>query len=67
MSDPQSIDNIAKRVDRLIIEIENTDFDIFDANSKENWEAIMQHFQKEVKLLELDGIKIIDQSFKMVR
>lgn len=67
MNDPQSIDNIAKRVDRLIIQIENTDFDIFDANCKENWEAIMQHFHKEVKLLELDGIKIIDQSFKMVR
>lgn len=67
VSDPQSIDNIAKHVDKLIIQIENTDFDIFDSNCKENWEAIIQHFFKEVKQLELDSIKIIDQSFKMIR
>ncbi|KAJ8924399.1 hypothetical protein NQ315_007195, partial [Exocentrus adspersus] len=59
VSDPQSIDNVAKRVDRLVIQIENTDFDIFDANSKENWEAIMDLFRKEVRKLELEGMRVI--------
>lgn len=67
VSDPQSIDNVEKRVDRLVIQIENTDFDIFDANSKENWEAIMELFRKEVRKLELEGVNFIDQSFKMIR
>ncbi|CAH2003821.1 unnamed protein product, partial [Acanthoscelides obtectus] len=67
VSDPQSIDNVAKRVDRLVLQIENTDFDIFDANSKENWEQIMQHFSKEVKILESEGVSFIDQCFKLIR
>ncbi|CAG9821168.1 unnamed protein product [Phaedon cochleariae] len=67
VSDPQSIDNVAKRVDKLVIQIENTDFDIFDLNCKENWEAIMQQFYKEVRHLELEGVSFIDQSFKMIR
>nr|XP_023024309.1 dynein heavy chain 10, axonemal [Leptinotarsa decemlineata] len=67
VSDPQSIDNVAKRVDKLVVQIENTDFDIFDLNCKENWEAIMQNFYKEVRQLELEGVSFIDQSFKMIR
>lgn len=67
VSDPQTIDNVAKRVDRLVIQIENTDFDIFDSNSKENWEAIMELFRREVRKLELEGVNFIDQSFKMIR
>ncbi|CAG9834619.1 unnamed protein product [Diabrotica balteata] len=67
VSDPQSIDNVAKRVDKLVVQIENTDFDIFDLNSSENWEAIMGHFYKEVRQLELEGVSFIDQSFKMIR
>lgn len=50
-----------------MVQIENTDFDIFDANSKENWEAIMELFRKEVHKLELEGVNFIDQSFKMIR
>lgn len=67
VSDPQSIDNVAKRVDRLVVQIENTDFDIFDMYSKENWDAIMVHFYKEVKILEEEALGFIDQSFKMIR
>ncbi|XP_056647538.1 dynein axonemal heavy chain 10 [Diorhabda sublineata] len=67
VSDPQSIDNVAKRVDKLVVQIENTDFDIFDLNSSENWEAIMGLFYKEVRQLELEGVSFIDQSFKMIR
>ncbi|CAH1165598.1 unnamed protein product [Phyllotreta striolata] len=67
VSDPQSIDNVAKRVDRLAFQIENTDFDIFDVNGKENWDAIMALFFKEVKILEEEALGFIDQSFKMIR
>ncbi|KAJ8934453.1 hypothetical protein NQ314_013327, partial [Rhamnusium bicolor] len=65
--DPQTIDNVAKRVDRLMIQIENTDFDIFSINCRENWEAIMESFHREVRKLEIEGVNFIDQSFKMIR
>ncbi|KAJ8963302.1 hypothetical protein NQ318_018771 [Aromia moschata] len=67
VSDPQSIDNVSKRVDRLVLPIENTDFDIFDKGCKENWDAIMDSFHKEVRKLDLEGVGFIDQSFKMIR
>ncbi|KAJ8973386.1 hypothetical protein NQ317_012102 [Molorchus minor] len=67
VSDPQSIDNVSKRVDRLVVPIENTDFDIFDETCKENWDAIMDAFHKEVRKLDLEGVNFIDQSFKMIR
>ncbi|XP_015836813.2 dynein axonemal heavy chain 10 [Tribolium castaneum] len=65
--DPQKIDNVAKRVERLVIQIESADFDIFSENHKENWEAIMVFFYKEVRKLEQEGVKFIDQSFKTLR
>jgi dynein heavy chain len=65
--DPQKIDNVAKRVERLVIQIESADFDIFSENHKENWEAIMAFFYKEVRKLEQEGVRFIDQSFKTLR
>lgn len=67
VSDPQSIDNVGKRVERLVIQIENTDFNIFSANHKENWEAIITSFYKEVRKLDTEGVRFIDQSFKRIR
>lgn len=67
VSDPQSIDNVGKRVERLVVQIENTDFDIFSANHKENWEAIMSSFYKEMRKLDTEGVRFIDQSFKRIR
>lgn len=67
VSDPQSIDNVTERVNTLVLPIERTGFDIFDPNHKENWEAIMQNFYKEVKQLDQEGTSFIDQSFKMIR
>ncbi|XP_050294970.1 dynein axonemal heavy chain 10 [Anthonomus grandis grandis] len=67
VSDPQTIDNVAKRVDKLVIQIEQIDFDIFDPNSKENWDAVLINHDKEVRKLELEGVNFIDQSFKMIR
>lgn len=65
--DPQKIDNVAKRVEKLVSQIEASDFDIFSENHKENWEAVMAFFYKEVRKLEQEGVKFIDQSFKNLR
>lgn len=47
--------------------IENADFDMFRINYKENWEAIMNIFYKEVRALENEAVSFIDQSFKTLR
>lgn len=67
VSDPQTIDNVAKRVDKLALQIECIDFDIFDPNCKENWDAVLSNYDREVRKLELEGVTFIDQSFKMIR
>ncbi|XP_030756931.1 dynein heavy chain 10, axonemal [Sitophilus oryzae] len=67
VSDPQAIDNVAKRVDKLVLNIENIDFDIFDSNCKENWDAVLANCDKEVRKLDLEGANFIDQTFKMIR
>ncbi|XP_066140827.1 dynein axonemal heavy chain 10 [Euwallacea fornicatus] len=67
VNDPQTIDNVAKRVDKLVVHIESIDFDIFDPNCKENWDAVLNNHEREVHKLELEGVNFIDQSFKMVR
>lgn len=67
MNDPQKIDNVTRRVGNLVYQIENADFDIFSANFKENWDAIMNYFYKEVNGLEKEAVSFIDQSFKTLR
>lgn len=56
-----------RRVENLIIPIENADFDMFKETYKENWEAMMEFFYKEVKKLEREAVQFIDQSFKTLR
>lgn len=67
VNDPQKIDQVSRRVERLVFQIENADFDMFRANYKENWEAIMNAFYKEVRSLEYEAVSFIDQSFKTLR
>lgn len=67
LNDPQKIDHVTRRVENLVYQIENTDFDIFTPNYKENWEAIMEYFYKEVAALENEAVSFIDQSFKTLR
>ncbi|KYQ51703.1 Dynein heavy chain 10, axonemal [Trachymyrmex zeteki] len=56
INDPAQIDAVVKRVDALIVPIEEADFDIFDVFNKENWEAkfdvIMQQFSREINVVE---------------
>lgn len=67
LNDPQKIDAVIRRVEKLVVPIENADFDIFKETCKENWEAIMNFFFKEVKQLEKEASYFIDQCFKMLR
>lgn len=67
VSDPQKIDHVTRRVENLVFPIENTDFDMFRVNYKENWEAVMHVFYKEVRVLENEAVSFIDQSFKTLR
>ncbi|KAB0803715.1 hypothetical protein PPYR_00685 [Photinus pyralis] len=65
--DPQKVDQVTRRVDNLVVPIENLDFDLFLSKNKENWEAIMNDFYKEVRILEREAVTFINQSFKMLR
>lgn len=67
VTDPQKIDQVTRRVDNLVTPIENVDFDIFQESVKENWEAIMSSFYKEVRALEREAVAFINQSFKALR
>lgn len=67
VSDPQKIDHVTRRVEKLVYHIENADFDMFRVDCKENWEAIMNIFYKEVRALENEAVSFIDQSFKTLR
>ncbi|KYN03638.1 Dynein heavy chain 10, axonemal, partial [Cyphomyrmex costatus] len=49
INDPAQIDAVVKRVDALIVPIEEADFDIFNVFNKENWEALTA---KEINTVE---------------
>lgn len=63
IDDPAQIDAIVKRVDELIIPIQNADFNIFTELNKENWDAMMEWFYLEVSYLENEAKFFIDECF----
>ncbi|KAK6624941.1 hypothetical protein RUM44_011805 [Polyplax serrata] len=67
ISDPGQIDAVIKRVENLLLSIETTDFDIYKPACKDNWDAIVESFYKEVKQLEKEAKIFIDESFKILR
>ncbi|KAG7199559.1 hypothetical protein KM043_014170 [Ampulex compressa] len=66
INDPAQIDAIVKRVDRLIVPIQEADFDIFDQFNKENWEATMSSFYEQVTYLENEAKFFIDECFMVL-
>jgi len=66
INDPAQIDAVVKRVDALIIPIEEVDFDIFDVFNKENWEALNAWFYEEVIFLEDQAKFYIDECFMVL-
>ncbi|XP_049762425.1 dynein axonemal heavy chain 10-like [Schistocerca cancellata] len=67
ISDPAQIDAVVKRVEALVVPIEEVDFDIFSDKNEVNWQDIMTSFYKEVELLENEAKYFIDECFKILR
>ncbi|XP_049816413.1 dynein axonemal heavy chain 10 [Schistocerca nitens] len=67
ISDPAQIDAVVKRVEALVVPVEEVDFDIFSDKNEVNWQDIMTSFYKEVELLENEAKYFIDECFKILR
>ncbi|XP_068620608.1 LOW QUALITY PROTEIN: dynein axonemal heavy chain 10 [Battus philenor] len=67
ISDPTQIDDVRKRVKRLVYPIRTIDFSVFVFDNKENWDVIMGDFWKEVRYLEDEAKNYINQSFGNLR
>ncbi|KZC13452.1 Dynein heavy chain 10, axonemal [Dufourea novaeangliae] len=66
ISDPAQIDTIIKRVSRLILPIQDADFNVYDEFNKENWEATISLFYEEVRFLENEARFFIDECFMVL-
>jgi len=63
INDPAQIDTVIKRVDALVVPIEEADFDIFNVFNKEDWEALTAWFYEQVTFLEDQAKFYIDECF----
>ncbi|XP_072767433.1 LOW QUALITY PROTEIN: dynein axonemal heavy chain 10-like [Anoplolepis gracilipes] len=66
INDPAQIDAVVKRVDALVVPIEEADFDIFNVFNKENWEAMTAWFYEQVTFLEDQAKFYIDECFTVL-
>lgn len=66
INDPAQIDAVVKRVDALVVPIEEADFDIFNVFNKENWEAMIAWFYEQVTYLEDQAKFYIDECFTVL-
>ncbi|CAL1680177.1 unnamed protein product [Lasius platythorax] len=66
INDPAQIDAVVKRVDALVVPIEEADFDIFNVFNKENWEAMTAWFYEQVTYLEDQAKFYIDECFTVL-
>lgn len=69
----QRIDDVLRRVDSLVVPIEELDFDPFSMCKKENWNKVIQEFQSKVQVrsrisLHVKGfICIVSDHFTLLR
>lgn len=66
INDPAQIDAVIKRIDALVVPIEEADFDIFNVFNKENWEALTAWFYEQVTFLEDQAKFYIDECFMVL-
>lgn len=55
------------RVKGLMSPIKTVDFDVYNPKFSENWQAVMDWFNKELVILEAEAKYFIDESFKTLR
>ncbi|CAL8251349.1 unnamed protein product [Boreogadus saida] len=65
--DPKRIDDVLRRVELLVVPIEEVSFDPFSLKKRSHWHIIMQDFDTKVMDFEEEVISFIDQSFKKLR
>eukprot|EP00741_Cyanophora_paradoxa_P015322 tig00000194_g14791.t1 len=65
--DALGIDEVMRRVEQLVVPLENVPFDIFDKRYQPNWEAQMSKFNDNVALIEDMTKSFINASFKKLR
>ncbi|CAL8247788.1 unnamed protein product [Merluccius merluccius] len=65
--DPKRIDDVLRRVDELVVPIQEVSFDPFSMQKRNSWNVIMQDFNMKVTTFEEEAISFIDQSFKKLR
>lgn len=67
INDPQQIDIVTKQVEEIVIPIQIAEFNIFNVEYKENWEAVMMEVHKLVQILEQKAKFFINMSFKILK
>ncbi|KAG7265791.1 LOW QUALITY PROTEIN: hypothetical protein CRUP_036669 [Coryphaenoides rupestris] len=65
--DPERINDVLRRVDSLVVPIQEVSFDPFSMQQRSGWITIMQDFNTKVMAFEEEAISFIDQSFKKLR
>ncbi|KAL7749213.1 hypothetical protein RI367_005365 [Sorochytrium milnesiophthora] len=65
--DPHQIDEVIKRVDMLVMPIEQIPFDIWNKKYYQPWETIMVKFREQIIQIEDMARQFIDRSFKKLR
>ncbi|XP_077995609.1 dynein axonemal heavy chain 10-like isoform X2 [Glandiceps talaboti] len=65
--DPKKIEEVLKRVDGLVVPLEEVNFDPFALKHVHQWRNVMEWFDKEVIAIEGEAKHFIDESFKTLR
>eukprot|EP00061_Rhincodon_typus_P013254 g39516.t1 len=65
--DPKRIDDVVKRVNDLVVPIEQLSFDLFNIRHTQMWKVVMEDFDTQVQLIEGEAKNFIDESFKNLR
>jgi dynein heavy chain len=65
--DPQQIDEVLRRVETLILPIEQASFDVFDKKYQNSWDSIMLRFRDQIVQIEEMAKQFIDASFSKLR
>ncbi|XP_019908369.3 dynein heavy chain 10, axonemal [Esox lucius] len=65
--DPKHIDHVLRRVDSLVVPIEELSFDPFNIRKIGSWKMVMKEFKAKVQAIEGEAINFINESFKTLR
>ncbi len=64
--DPKRIDEVLRRVNRLVEPIEEVSFDLFDIRKMSSWKMVMQEFRTEVQVQLCDNNYIVSFHFVLI-